>query len=129
MQKNKIAIWTIAVIILIVLMGIIYYSIPHLRPVPINDILKNNDRYKGNDVMVEGEPVLLSSVTTRYGKYSFFAIKDATGQIPVSRDISESYMGTKISIVGTVGYTCTLGIANETSGTWICDKMAIGIVT
>ena len=128
MNKNKIIIWVIALIVVLAFVGFLYYSIPHQKQVPIADILKNYDKYKDKTVMVEGTPVILSTIITRYGKFSFFAIKDNTGQIPVSRDIYESYINNKIGVVGEVGEVCVHGIANETSGTWACDRKEIGIV-
>jgi len=119
----------VVLLVLLLFTGFIYYSTPHVKPVPLSYILKNTDEYKDKAVMVEGTPVLLSSVITKYGKFSFFAIKDETGQIPISRDVYETYIGSKLSVVGEVGDVCVHGIANETSGTWACDRKQTGIVT
>ncbi|MBS3159132.1 hypothetical protein J4206_07650 [Candidatus Woesearchaeota archaeon] len=128
MKKNIIS-WVIAAVVLSAFIGFFYYSIPHVKPVPASHILKNPDDYRNKAVMVEGTPVIRSSVSTKYGKYAFFAIKDETGQIPVSRDVYETYVGSELGIVGEVGDVCVHGTANETSGKWACDKKETGIVT
>ena len=134
---KKIIKWILLASVLAILIIFLYFSIPHNKPVPISYVLKNSELYKKSTFMVEGAPVLIYTISTPYGKISFFALKDATGQIPVSGDTqglqliagNPELAKTKIAFVGTLGDVCVHGVYNETSGKWHCDKKELGIVT
>ena len=128
MKKHMILGIAVAAFI-IILSLMLYFSIPHKKPIPVSELLKNSESYKGQFVLVQGSPVLLSSVLTKYGKYSFYAIKDATGKISISKDINEFDLDHSIGVVGTLGDVCVHAVANETTGKWACDRKELGIVT
>lgn len=127
---KKLIIWAIIAVFLVVIGYIGYFSIPHFNPIPIAYILKNPDSYKGKPIAIEGNPVLLSSLDTKWGKTSFYALEDSTGKIPVSMNtVGWELINEKIGVVGELGDVCVHGVYNATSDSWVCDKKELGIIS
>ena len=135
-SRTEIIIWSLSIIVLIAAAYGLYYSVPHEKATPVSEALKNPNYYREHALMIEGVPVLLSSVKTPHGFFNYYALKDSSGQIPVSGDtegfeldVSNPQTAVKIGVVGLLGDVCVNGHYNETSAKMVCDKKEIGIIS
>ena len=137
-MKTKTLIITAGTLIVLgAFIAFLYYSIPHEKPRPISDILKNPSAYSGKTIMIQGNPLILYSFNTPYGIVNYYAIKDSTGQIPLGGDTGgfelipadKKLATTTFTLVGDIKDVCVHGYYNTTSGKSVCDKKELGLVT
>ncbi|MEK6891919.1 MAG: hypothetical protein AABX25_01915 [Nanoarchaeota archaeon] len=137
-MKTKTLIITAGTLIVLgAFIAFLYYSIPHEKPRPISDILKNPSAYSGKTIMIQGNPLILYSFNTPYGLVNYYALKDSTGQLPIGGDTGglelipadKKLATTTFTFVGEVEDVCVHGYYNTTSGKPVCDKKELGLVT
>lgn len=137
MKAKNLIVISGALIVLGIFVAFFYYSTPHEVPKQISNILKDSPAYRGKPIMIEGNPLILYSFYTPYGAVHYYAVKDSTGQIPVSGDTQglelipadSKISAAKFTFVGQLGDVCVHGYYNQTSGKAVCDKTELGLLT
>lgn len=135
-KKLNIAVYAIVIAAFAAFAALLYYSVPHEKPMLISYVLKNADYYKSNHFMIKGKPILIYTVSTPNGFVGYYALKDSSGQLPVEGNTQgfELIVGhpeeanTMISSTGMLGNACVHGYYNSTSMKVICDKREMGVV-
>ena len=127
--------FVISAVVLAAVLAFMYFSIPHAKPTPISEVLKNPDLYRAKTFMIEGKPLIRYSLDTPYGSVYYYSLKDSTGQIPIHGDtqgleaLIKSNHPDNVGFVGTLGDICVHGFYNATSDKVICDRKELGMST
>lgn len=126
-KRKTLSIAVIVVLLVVIIAFVIVVAKP--RPVPIAEILKNQQMYKTKRVSVEGTLITVSTLRTKYGSVSFYTLKDKTGEIPVSINTSGDFSsGSTIQFTGTIGQVCTQGSADANNENVVCTKQEPGLI-